>query len=100
MYEFICSAFSQPLFCHEDKNKESQPEDMGNDACIMIEYHARVNYCYLQQYIPIWIFLFHHLEKFIISTLYLRIGLKCGGQTACGIEAFKPKRLQNKTEKN
>ncbi len=20
-------------FCHGDKNKESQPEDMGNDAC-------------------------------------------------------------------
>jgi hypothetical protein len=29
-------------FCHEDKNKESQSEDMGNDACIMVAYHAKV----------------------------------------------------------
>jgi hypothetical protein len=30
-------------FCHGDKNKESQPEDMGNDACIMFAYHAKVS---------------------------------------------------------
>ncbi len=29
-------------FCHGDKNKESQTEDMGNDACIMVAYHAKV----------------------------------------------------------
>jgi hypothetical protein len=28
-------------FCHGDKNKESQPEDMGNDACIMVTYHVK-----------------------------------------------------------
>jgi hypothetical protein len=27
-------------FCHGDKNKEIQPEDMGNDACIMVAYHV------------------------------------------------------------
>jgi hypothetical protein len=35
-------------FCHGDKNKESQPEDMGNGACIMVAYHAKVSFCYLQ----------------------------------------------------
>jgi hypothetical protein len=36
-------------FCHGDKNKENQPEDIGNDACIMLAYHAKVNYNFLQQ---------------------------------------------------
>jgi hypothetical protein len=40
-------------FCHGDKNKESQPKDMGNDACIMIAYHAKVSYCCLQQHVPV-----------------------------------------------
>jgi hypothetical protein len=30
-------------FCHGDNNKESQPEDMGDDACIMLAYHAKVS---------------------------------------------------------
>jgi hypothetical protein len=33
-------------FCHGDKYKESQPEDMGNAACIMYAYHAKVSSCY------------------------------------------------------
>ena len=30
-------------FCHGDKTKESQPEEMGNDACMMISYDAKVS---------------------------------------------------------
>jgi hypothetical protein len=41
-------------FCHGDKNKKSQPEDMGNDAYTMVAYHAKVSSCYLQQDIPNW----------------------------------------------
>ncbi len=36
-------------FCHGDNNIESQPEDMGNDACIMFAYHAKVSHIILQQ---------------------------------------------------
>ncbi len=29
-------------FCHGDKDKISQMEDMGNDACFQMEYHNKV----------------------------------------------------------
>ncbi len=31
-------------FCHGDKEKISQLEDMGNDACILIGYHDKVRF--------------------------------------------------------
>ncbi len=31
-------------FCHGDKEKISQREDMGNDACILIGYHDKVRF--------------------------------------------------------
>ncbi len=31
-------------FCNGDKSK---PEDMGNDECIMVAYHAKVSSSYL-----------------------------------------------------
>jgi hypothetical protein len=54
-------------FCHGDKNEESQPEDMGNDACIMFAYRAKVSSCYLQQDISNWIYLFRFLTIYFIS---------------------------------
>jgi hypothetical protein len=41
-------------FCHGDKNKESQPEDVGNGACIMFACHAKVSHIFLQQNILNW----------------------------------------------
>jgi hypothetical protein len=64
-------------FCHGDKNKESQPEDMGNDACIMVVYHAKVNSCYLQQDIPNWNYLFHFLTKYVVTMLHYSIESNC-----------------------
>jgi hypothetical protein len=64
-------------FCHGDKNKESQPEDTGNDACIMVAYHAKVNSCYLQQDIPNWNYLFQFLTKYFISILHYSIESNC-----------------------
>ncbi len=29
-------------FCHGDKNKISQREEMGNDACLLLGYHDKV----------------------------------------------------------
>ncbi len=31
-------------FCHRDKNKISQMEDMGNDACFLMRYHNKVHF--------------------------------------------------------
>jgi hypothetical protein len=64
-------------FCHGDKNKESQPENMGNDACIMIAYHAKVRSCYLQQDILNWNFFLHFLTKYFISILHYSIKSNC-----------------------
>jgi hypothetical protein len=30
-------------FCHRDKDKISQMEDMGNNACFLMEYHDKVH---------------------------------------------------------
>jgi hypothetical protein len=46
-------------FCHGDKNEESQPEDMGNDACIMFAYHAKGSHIFLQQNILNWNSVYH-----------------------------------------
>jgi hypothetical protein len=64
-------------FCQGDKNNDSQPEDMGNDACIMVAYHAKVSFCYLQQDIPNWNYLFHFLAKYFISMLRFSIESNC-----------------------
>jgi hypothetical protein len=48
-------------FCHGDKNKKSQPADMGNVACIIVAYHAKVSSCCLQKDIATWNYLFHFL---------------------------------------
>jgi len=50
-------------FCHRGKNKGRQPEDMGNDAFIMVAYHAKVGSCYLQKDIPNWNNSFHLSNK-------------------------------------
>jgi hypothetical protein len=55
---------------HGDKNEESQFEDMGNDACIMVAYHAKVSSGYLQQDSPNWNYLFHFLLKYFNSILH------------------------------
>ncbi len=31
-------------FCHKDKDKFSQMEDMGNDACFLMGYHYKVRF--------------------------------------------------------
>jgi hypothetical protein len=31
-------------FCHGDKNKISQMEDMGNNACFLMGYHDKVHF--------------------------------------------------------
>jgi hypothetical protein len=31
-------------FCHGDKDKISQMEDMGNNACFLMEYHDKVRF--------------------------------------------------------
>jgi hypothetical protein len=54
-------------FCHGDKNNESQPEEMGNDACTMVAYYAKVSYSYLQQDVPNWNYLLNFLTKYFIS---------------------------------
>ncbi len=64
-------------FCHGDKNKESQPEDMGNDACIMVAHHAKVSSCYLQQDILSWNYWFHFLAKYFISILHYSVESNC-----------------------
>ena len=48
-------------FCHGDKNKESQPEDMGNDSSIMLANHAKVSYNFLQKNIQNWNNAYHYL---------------------------------------
>jgi hypothetical protein len=48
-------------FCHGDKAKISQMEDMGNDACVLIGYHDKVCLANLCQITHIMNNLFHHL---------------------------------------
>ncbi len=31
-------------FCHRDKDKVSQMEDMGNNACFLLGYHDKVRF--------------------------------------------------------
>jgi hypothetical protein len=50
-------------FCHGDKNKESQPEDMGNDARIIFACHAKVNHIYLQHNILNLKSVYHNLTN-------------------------------------
>ncbi len=80
-------------FCHGDKNKESQPEDMGNDASIMVEYHAKISSCYPEQDTPNWNYLFHFLIKYFITILHHAIN-------CFKIEEFKHNKLENKIEEN
>jgi hypothetical protein len=50
-------------FCHGDKNKKNQPEDMGDDACIMFAYHAKVSHIFLKQNILNWNSVYHNLTN-------------------------------------
>jgi hypothetical protein len=45
-------------FCHGDKNKISQREDMGNNACLLLGYHDKVCIKILYQIIHIMNYLF------------------------------------------
>ncbi len=38
-------------FCHRDKDKISQMEDMGNNACLLMGYHNKVHYARFHQII-------------------------------------------------
>ena len=46
-------------FCHGDKDKISQIEDMGNDACLLMGYHNNVGCARFCQIILVMIFFSH-----------------------------------------
>jgi hypothetical protein len=46
-------------FCHGDKDKISQMEDIGNDACVLMGYHNKVRFASLCQIIHLMNNLFH-----------------------------------------
>jgi hypothetical protein len=48
-------------FCHGDKGKISQMEEMGNNACVLMGYHDKVCFANLCQIIHIMNNLFRHL---------------------------------------
>ena len=56
-------------FCHGDKEKVSQMEDMRNDACILIGYHDKVRFVIYCQIIQILNNLFQHLPLHHLQTL-------------------------------
>jgi hypothetical protein len=52
-------------FCHRDKGKISQMEEMGNNACVLMGYHDKVCFANLVQITHIMNNLFHHLTLFL-----------------------------------
>jgi hypothetical protein len=50
-------------FCHRDKEKISQMEDMGNNACLLMGYHNNIRSPRLCQIILVMNNLFHHLTQ-------------------------------------
>jgi hypothetical protein len=77
-------------FCHGDKEKVSQIEDMGNDACILIVYHDKVRFVIYCQIIQIMNNLFQHLPLHHSQTLrYPKKGL-------LEIIRLNPEQLQDK----
>ncbi len=38
-------------FCHGDKDKISQMEDMGNNACLLMGYHNKVRYDFVKLFL-------------------------------------------------
>jgi hypothetical protein len=50
-------------FCHGEKDKISQMEDVGNYACLLMRYHNKVHSARLYQIILVMNNLFHHLTQ-------------------------------------
>jgi hypothetical protein len=53
-------------FCHGDKDKMSQMEDMGNNATVLIGYHNKVFFEDICQIIQVMNYLFHNLTLLFI----------------------------------
>jgi hypothetical protein len=58
-------------FCHGDKDKISQWEDMGNNATVLIGYHNKVCFEDICQIIQILNYLFHYLTLLFINRMSL-----------------------------
>ena len=58
-------------FCHRDKDKISQMEDMGNNATVLIGYHDKVSFEDICQIIQIMNYLFHYLTLLFINKMSL-----------------------------
>jgi hypothetical protein len=58
-------------YCHRDKDKSSQWEDMGNDATVLIGYHDEVCFEDICQIIQVLNYLFHYLTVLFIDRISL-----------------------------
>jgi hypothetical protein len=58
-------------FCHRNKDKISQMEDMGNDATLLIGYHHKVSFEDICQIIQIMNYLFCYLTLLFINRMSL-----------------------------
>jgi hypothetical protein len=58
-------------FCHGDKDKISQMEDMSNDATVLIGYHDKVCFEDICQIIQVMNYLFHYLTLLFIYRMSL-----------------------------
>jgi hypothetical protein len=58
-------------FCHRDKDKISQMEDMGNNATVLIGYHDKVSFEDICQIIQIMNYLFRYLTLLFINRMSL-----------------------------
>ncbi len=58
-------------FCHGDKDKISQMEDMGNNATVLIGYHDKVCFEDICQIIQIMNYLFRYLTLLFINRMSL-----------------------------
>jgi hypothetical protein len=58
-------------YCHGDKDKICQWEDMGNDATVLIGYHDKVCFEDICQIIQVLNYLFHYLTLLFINRISL-----------------------------
>jgi hypothetical protein len=58
-------------YCHGDKDKISQWEDMGNNATVLIGYHDKVCFEEFCQIIQVLNYLFHYLTLLFIDRISL-----------------------------
>ncbi len=58
-------------FCHRDKDKISQMENMGNDATVLIGYYNKISFEDICQIIQIGNYLFHYLTLLFINRMFL-----------------------------